>query len=159
MKYLLTMVLSAVLLLSGCMSEGEADGLHSFDSSALQEEVSDAPYQPKLPTELPYEVVKTDFTGALGDQTEDVVLDFRFIGESDQQVLELMTFNGNDIEQRFETEPIDHADFTGEYGEQQMENGETVKLIMWKDEEVVYELTTAGEVSKDKLIRVASSFE
>ncbi|SIS43445.1 DUF4367 domain-containing protein [Salimicrobium flavidum] len=160
MRKLLFVLIIAIVFLGGCGSNGSTNS-GSFDNSNLKEEIASEPYQPKLPTELPFKVESASFEPAINDVDNETILNFKFLGEN--KAMELMTVNGKSIEDESVNETVDIEGIKGEYGEVSPGNGQTIKILIWKDDGIVYKLsagtTESKDIKKEEFIETASSFE
>ncbi|UOR10993.1 DUF4367 domain-containing protein [Halobacillus amylolyticus] len=161
MRVLLLSIIAAFFILSGC-TNGNASGQISYDGENLRTQLEEKSYQPMLPTEFPFEVEDASFSPT-PTMDEEKVFNFNFIGENNS--VELMTFNGESINLDMETEEVKVGAIDGDYAESEVNDKKTkVKRLVWKDEGVVYNLSTAStskeaEISKEELIQIAESFK
>ncbi|GGF26879.1 hypothetical protein GCM10010954_27400 [Halobacillus andaensis] len=148
-----------LVFLVGC-SDGSADDLEPFDHSALEEELNAESFQPKLPAQLPYEVEDYNYTPGPMSQ-KDTLLNFEFIGKG-PTIIELMTTKGDiNYGDDVATEQVEVGDTQGEYGESKDESS---KRLVWKEDDISYELKYFMEgseknITKDELIQSAESFQ
>ncbi|GEN52622.1 hypothetical protein [Halobacillus faecis] len=157
MKKLL-FIIALPMVLFGCNSQ---DGLQGFDSKELNQKLGDVSFQPKLPTELPFEVKQADFSQPPEVQQSVNTLNFDFYGEGKEH-LSLLTVNGGEVSSTSEEEyqdveigSVSGAYFAHDSGDQ---------TLRWKEEDIHYVLKFMGDqsetdVSKEDLIKTAEAFE
>ncbi|WP_079478916.1 DUF4367 domain-containing protein [Halobacillus salinus] len=161
MKHLAAAVMIVLFVLAGCANTNASEGV-PYDSESLQTQLEDQSYQPKLPTQFPFEISEVKFSAA-PTENEEKVFDFTFIGEG--EAVELMTFNGESINLDVETEAVEIGSIEGQYAEQEVNDmGTTVRRLVWKEDGVVYNMSSADDqendgASKEELIQIAESFE
>ncbi len=155
----MSILLVAVFVLGGC-ANNNTSGQISYDDEQLRSQLEEAFYQPLLPTKFPFEVEDASFSPIPTDNDEKV-FNFDFIRKDN--VVELMTFNGESINDDTKTEKVKFDETEGEYFESN-DKGTTVKHLIWKEDGVVYDLSTANDsesqgISKEELIQIAESFK
>lgn len=161
MKNLSVIIMIVLFILGGCANSNAIEGIH-YDSEALQSQLEDKSYQPKLPTKFPFEVKNASFSPT-PTANEEKVFNFTFIGA--EVSVELMTFNRDSINLDMETEKVRIGSIDGQYAESEVnDKGAIVRRLVWKEDDGVYNLSSANTgkndgVSKNELIQIAKSFE
>ncbi|UOY92411.1 DUF4367 domain-containing protein [Ectobacillus sp. JY-23] len=155
MKKVLVAFLLASSLIVAC-SKGNND-LQNFDKTKLVSEVKKAEFQPKLPTQMPFQVKSTDVS-SLGTQKN--VMTIMFVGEGGEQ-MGLQIVKGNvEYADDLKRETIKIGSKEGYY----VKNDAGAQMLNWKDNGISYDLTyfskqSKKEISKEQLIGVAESFK
>ncbi|MFC4557286.1 DUF4367 domain-containing protein [Virgibacillus kekensis] len=157
MKKVVYLLITVGLLLVGCGEETNGEkgtDLVAFDNSDLKSQLEDEPFQPKLPTELPFEVESARVST---DPVNERILTIDFFSKENH--LSLMATKGMKGSSNLEFEEVEIGNIQGKYA-----NSDQVKTIKWSEDDIQYRFSFLGKQSKEKvtkeeLIAVAESFE
>ncbi|WP_226666268.1 DUF4367 domain-containing protein [Metabacillus litoralis] len=161
MKKIFIILLPILLLVMGC-SGGK--NLIDFDHTKLKEEIKEQSFQPKLPSNLPFDVEEAIFTPPPKEQQPSSILTFDFFGPENESGnkdhLSLMTVKGGKVESDLEYEDVKIGDLKGKYA---LNDGKEM-ILNWIEDDVYYVLTfyvqqSDTKISKEDLIKTAKSFE
>ncbi|MBN9653391.1 hypothetical protein J0K78_03855 [Halobacillus sp. GSS1] len=157
MKKLLLMI-TLPLILVACSS---TSGLHKFNNDELSKKTEDLAFNPQLPTELPFELERAEFSHPPKVQQPYKTLTFDFYGETKEH-LSLLTINGGEVSSTSQEEYQD-VQVEDKYGKYFVDSSGN-KTLRWAEGKIHYVLKYFAEqsetkVEKNDLIEAAESFQ